>query len=305
METKLSLELLPAMAVFARVVEEQGFSAAARSLGVSRSAVSKQVARLEDALGGRLLHRTTRSLSLTGLGEEIYPRCARLAEEALGVETTASERSATPRGVLRVSGPVNFGNRYLAPLVADLVTRHPELRVELSLDDRLISLVEEGFDVAVRIARMEDSSLVVRKLQEVHQLLCAAPAYLEREGEPARIADLEQHACLTYAYHPTARTWSFPAIDPKTTVRVQGPLHSNSGDALREAAVAGLGIVALPDFIAGEDLKAGRLVALFGGRPVAKTNLQVVYPHRANLSPNVRAFHAAALEALSGAPWRG
>ncbi len=282
---------LDAMALFARVVEAGGFSQAARELSQSKSSVSKRVARLEDRLGVRLLNRTTRRLSLTEAGEAFYAGCRRMLSEAEAAEETVTYLTAAPRGTLRVNAPMSFGQWHLAPALADFLQRCPEVSVELVLDDREVNLVQEGFDVGIRIRELADSSLVARRLTHARRLLCAAPAYLETHGRPKRPEDLAGHACLLYSYISDPAVWTFRGRQGRRRVRVAGRLKANNGEALREAAVAGFGIAYLPTFIVGDAVRAGRLTCLLAEwTREAGAPIHAIYPAGRNLSPKVRVF---------------
>ncbi len=282
---------LDAMALFARVVEAGGFSAAARDLGLSKASVSKRIARLEDRLGVRLLNRTTRRLSLSEAGEAFYAGCRRMVLEAEAAEQAVTHLAAAPRGTLRVNAPMSFGQLHLAPALNAFLERYPELAVDLVLDDREVNLVQDGFDVGVRIKPLRDSSLIARRLAPSRALVCAAPAYLEAHGAPKRPEDLARHACLLYSYQSEPGVWVLSGLEGERRVRVSGRLRANNGEALLKAAVAGFGITRLPTFILGEEVRAGRLQPILtdwtAGRPVA---VHAIYPASRNLSPKVRVF---------------
>lgn len=288
----MSGDIPAAMIAFARVVEAGSFTAAAERLGLSKSAISKQIARLESHLGAQLLHRTTRRLSPTEVGTALYERCARIAEEVEAAEEIASRLHAAPRGLLRVNAPVTFGHQHLGPLVAEFLARYPEVRLELTLNDRFVDMVEEGFDVAVRIATLADSSLIARRLAPGRRVLCAAPSYLARRGTPTVPSDLARHDCLIYTLGSSQNEWRFRPRSggPAETVRVDGPLHGNNGELLLAAAVAGLGIIMTPTFIAGPEISAGRLVQLLPNYDDGFGGIYAVYPPGRHLSPKVRAF---------------
>lgn len=306
---------LAAMAVFARVVEAGSFSQAGRQLGLSKSAVSKAVARLEDHLGTRLINRTTRKLSLTETGRAFYEGCRRMLDEAEAAERAVTHLADAPRGVLRVNAPMSFGIRHLSPGLGAFMAAYPELEVDLTLEDRRVDLVEEGYDLAIRIGVMPDSSLVARKLGPNPRVICAAPAYLERRGAPQRPEALSGHDCLLYHYQSSGDTWrlrpcgaggSGAGSGAETSVRVRGRLKVNNGDSLREAALAGLGIAALPAFIVHEDLAAGRLVALLQDwEDAADGGVYAVYPASRNLSPKVRVFIDFLAERFARRPYWG
>lgn len=281
---------LDGLVVFAKVVEAGGFSAAARELGLSKSAVSKRISALEDRLGARLLNRTTRRLATTEVGASFYERCARVVAEAEEAERAVTLLQAEPRGTLRVSVPMSFGVRHLAPTIAEFMTRHPDLRVDLNLNDRIVDLIEEGYDLAVRIARLPDSSLVARVLAPSRRVVCAAPAYWRRHGRPRQPEDLKHHDVLMYAYTLTGDELTFRGPDGPVSVKVSGRLCANNGDILLAAALDGLGVLATPTFLAGDELRAGRLEAVLGDYDVANQSVYAVYPHNRHLSAKVRVF---------------
>lgn len=295
---------LNSMVVFARVVEEKGFSAAARRLGLSKSAVSKQISQLEDRVGARLLNRTTRRLSLTDVGAAFYERCARILAEAEEAELAVSHLQTVPRGTLRISGPVSFGRRYLASAITEFLSSYPELRVDLILNDRVVDLVEEGYDVAVRIGRLADSSLIARRLCPMPRLLIASPAYVQKHGRPQKPEDLLKHNCLLYSYQATGEAWQLQgAGTAPVTVHVTGNFRANNGEVLLEGALAGLGIAMLPAFMAGPDLCAGRLVEVLPADRDPAQAVSAVYPHNRHLSAKVRLFVDFLAERFASTPW--
>lgn len=283
----LSLDVLQ---VFVRIAETGSFSAAARDLGLSKSAASKKLAALEDRLGARLFNRTTRRLSLTEAGSDFLERAQRILAELEEAEQAAGRLTDEPRGVLRVNAPMSFGIRHVAPALADFMMRYPDLAVTLDLDDRRVSLIEEGYDVAVRIADLPDSSLVARKLAPARRVVCASPAYWAERGIPAHPRELARHNCLIYAYLPAQNDWRFHGPGGTVTVRVNGNLKANNGDVLREAALAGLGVCLAPTFLVGDDIRAGRLQAVLDAFADESLAIYAVYPHRRHLSAKVRAF---------------
>ena len=284
------MDKLTGMAVFARVVEAQSFTTAATQLGMSRSAVSKAIAGLENRLGARLLNRTTRRLALTEVGQAFYERCARIVAEAEDAELAVSRLQAAPRGVLRLSAPVSFGILHLAPALPGFMQRYSELRVEIDLADRMVNLIEEGYDLAVRIGALPDSSLIARRLADNNMVVCAAPSYWRRRGKPSEPRDLTGHACLTYAYQRNPNEWPFVGPGGRFNVRVDGPLLSNNGDLSIAAALAGLGIVVSPCFLCGSHLAEGRLEAVLQDWMPPPGGIHAVYPHGRHLSAKVRAF---------------
>lgn len=281
---------LDALQVFVRIAETGGFSAAARDLGLSKSAASKKLAALEDRLGARLFNRTTRRLSLTEAGADFLERAQRILAELEEAERVAGRLTDEPRGTLRVNAPMSFGVRHVAPALADFMTRYPDLTVTLDLDDRRVSLVDEGYDVAVRIADLPDSSLVARKLAPARRVVCASPAYWAGHGVPFHPRDLARHNCLIYAYLPAQNDWRFRGPGGPVSVRVAGNLKANNGDVLREAALAGLGVCLAPTFLVGDDLRSGRLLAALDAFADDSLAIYAVYPHRRHLSAKVRAF---------------
>jgi DNA-binding transcriptional LysR family regulator len=241
------LDRLQSMAVFVRVAELGSFSTAARQLGLSKSAVSKHVTALEERLGVRLINRTTRRLALTEVGSVYRDYCARIVLEAEEAELTAASHGVEPRGKLKVNAPMTFGFLHLGPLLPAFLARHPGIAVELVLNDRFVDLLEEGYDVAVRIGRLADSTLIARRLATARFVCAASDAYLAGAGVPAQPIDLARHNCLRYSYRRQPDEWSFSRGEHQATVRVGGNLQANNGDALRAAACEGLGIVCLPD----------------------------------------------------------
>lgn len=291
------------MAVFTRVVEANSFTEAARRLGMSKAAVSKQVSKLEERLGARLLNRTTRRLSLTEVGAAFYERSARIVAEAEAAELAVTQLNATPRGTLKIDVPVNFGMQYLAPLLPPFMLQHPELRVDMTFNDRFVDLVEEGCDLAVRIGQLSDSSLVARKLAETKSVVCAAPSYWDRHGRPGDPSELAQHDCFVYSYLATGSEWRLRGPQGAAAVRISGSLTANNGDVLRQAAVAGLGVVAMPLFMVCDDLRSGRLEPVLRAWELPSPGVYAVYPHNRHLSAKVRAFIDHLVDALDPAPW--
>ena len=298
------MEDLSAMAVFARVVEMESFSGAARALGLSKSAVSKRVGRLEDRMGLRLLNRTTRRLSLTEAGAAFYQGCRRVVAEAEAAERAVTRLASAPRGRLKVNAPMSFGVRHLAPALPDFMARYPELNVDLTLNDRVVDLVEEGFDLAIRIAPLAESSLIARRLAPNRLVLCAAPSYLAAHGAPRAVEDLKGHECLLYSYQAAGDVWRLCGPGGERRLAVTGRLRINNGDALLAAALGGLGVALLPCFICGQDLRAGRLIQVLPAwSGPADTAIAAVYPASRNLSPKVRVFVDFLTERFSGTPY--
>lgn len=285
------MDRFQAMSVFAKVVEQGGFARAAERLGISTSACSRRVADLEAHLDTRLLHRTTRRLSLTESGQSFYERCVQLLADLEEAEGAAAAGSARPRGTVKLTCSINFGVRHLAPAIGAFLARHAEIRFDVSLSDRIVDLVEEGYDLAIRIGSTGGESVVARRLGESRLVCCASRAYLERHGTPRNPEDLARHRCLTYEYLPQRSLWQFrDRSGRERAVRVSGALHSNNGDLLAAAAAQGVGVALEPDFIVASDLKAGRLVRVLESFAAPVSPIYAVYPSRRYLSAKVRAF---------------
>ena len=282
---------LNAMATFAAVVDRGGFTAAARELGVSKSVVSKQVSALEARLGTRLLNRTTRRLSPTEAGIAFYERAARIVAEAEAAEHAVNDLADAPRGRLRVSAPMSFGIRQLGPALAAFGRDHPDVRVELALTDRFVDLVDEGFDVAVRIGTLKSSSLIARRLCPVELVLCAAPAYLAAAPRIEAPGDLVAHTCLVDTLRERPNVWQFTGPDGAAhTVSVEAAATANNGDVLARMAAAGGGVAYLPDFIVADLVAAGRLTRLLPDYRRTGAAVHIVYPAVRHLPAKVRVF---------------
>jgi DNA-binding transcriptional LysR family regulator len=297
------MDRLEAMRVFSQVVESGGFSAAADKLGLSTTAASRHVAELEAHLQTRLLNRTTRRVSLTESGRAFYERAVQLLADLEEAEQEASRSAIVPRGTIKLTTSVNFGVRHVAPVIAAFLASHPGVRFDVSLSDRLVDLVEEGFDLAVRIGVPGSENLVARKLGETRLVPCASPAYLAAHGVPRVPADLAGHNCFTYEYISPRHVWRFHDADGKEhAVRVGGRLHSNNGELLAEAAAQGAGIVFEPAFIVGPDVRAGRLLPLLQEFTASPMPIYAVYPSRKHLSAKVRLFVEFLVERFAQAP---
>jgi len=285
------MDRLRAMRAFAQVVELGSFAKAADRLGLSTSAASRHVADLEAHLQTRLLNRTTRRVSLTESGRAYYERAIQLLADLDEAEQEASRAAVVPRGTIKLTTSINFGVRHVAPAIAEFMLRHREVRFDISLADRIVDLVEEGFDLGIRIGGPGAENLVARKLGETRLVPCASPAYLAAHGLPRVPEDLARHNCFTYEYLTPHNLWRFR--DPagaERAVRVEGSLHSNNGDLLAEAAVHGIGIAFEPAFIVGADVRAGRLVPLLQEFVPPPMPIYAVYPSRKHLSAKVRLF---------------
>jgi DNA-binding transcriptional LysR family regulator len=274
------LDRITSMQVFARVAALGSLSAAARALGMSQTMATKHVAALETRLGTKLLHRTTRRLTLTEPGRNYLGSVERILSDIELADAKASLETADVRGTLRLNAPVSFGIRKIAPLLPDLCARHPDLSVDLGLNDRYVDLIEEGWDLVIRIGGMKDSSMVARRLAPCPMVVCAAPSYLDAHGRPRKIIDLKSHNCLGYTLSRSvgAGRWSF-GKDGRKQVSVSGSLKANNGDALLMAALAGQGIVYQPLFLVADEIEAGTLVTLtLDHQPIELDGIFAAYP---------------------------
>jgi DNA-binding transcriptional LysR family regulator len=298
------MDRLRTIEAFVRVAESGSFSEAARRLRSSKSAVSRQVATLEAELDARLLHRTTRSLTLTEAGRSYFERATRILADLEEANLSVSQLQAAPRGRLRVNAPMSFGFLHLAPAIPDFLSRYPQIEVDMIMNDRFVDLVDEGFDVAVRIGRLEDSSLVARKLAPIRRAVCASSTYLKARGVPHSPDDLTAHECLCYSNVAVANEWRFTAQDGRLwPVQVKGRLSTNNGDALVAAALKGLGLVNQPTFIVGHHLQDGTLIAVLDEFVHQDMAVSAVYPHSRHLSPKVRAFVDFLVERFGPRPY--
>ena len=283
------MDRLRAMEVFVEVVRKNGFARAADALETSPANVTRIIGDLEAHLGTRLLNRSSRKMSLTESGDALYERAKAIVEDMAEVEAIASSSSMKPRGLLRINAPLSFGILHLAPLWPKFMAQYPEVELEVALIDRVVDIVEEGYDMAIRISRSGSASHAARKLATSHNIACASPAYLKLHGTPLAPADLKAHNCIGYRYSATADEWNF--VDEKGhphTVKVNCAMHSNNGDTARAAALAGAGIIWQPTFLIGADLRAGRLVPLLPGYRLPDIDVLAVYPSRRHLSAKVR-----------------
>jgi len=276
------------MQAFVAVADAGSFVKAAETLGVSKAAVSRYLAELEARLGVRLLHRTTRKLSLTPEGEVFQARCRDLLGGVSEAEAEITSSSGEASGLLRINVPFSFGLLHLAPLWAEFMAQHPQVVLDVTLADRVADLVEEGFDLAVRIARLPNSSLVSRQLTSTRMVLCASPTYLQTRGHPGHPSELADHDVLTYSLFSMGEQWEFTGSEGAVTVRVRPRLRTNSGDTCRVAALRHQGIVLQPSFLVGPDLQAGTLVEVMPAWRSIELGVYAVYPSRKFVSPKVR-----------------
>lgn len=291
------------MQLFVRVVEAGSLSAAAERLEIAKSAASRRLADMEARLGVELLHRTTRRMRLTESGQAFYERCARILADVEEAEQLVSQAHGALHGRLRVALPLSFGLVQLAPLVETFMRRNPELAFDLDFNDRQVDLLQEGVDVAIRIAQLTDSSLIARRLAGIRHLVCASPGYLNARGKPEQPADLARHACLVYGHSATPDVWHYRSPDGEAgSVRVSTRLRANNGDMLVMAARAGQGIVMVPTFFLHDALVAGELVPVLTDYVWPELSAYALYPPTRHLSTRVRAFIDFMAEAMAGTP---
>jgi DNA-binding transcriptional LysR family regulator len=299
------LDRITGMQVFARVAALGSFSAAARALSMSPAMATKHVDALEDRLGARLFFRSTRKLTLTEAGQRHLQAVERILAEIEEAEAAAAEDTVEPRGTLRINAPLAFGLRQVMPALTEFAALYPALTIDIALTDRFVDLIDEGWDIAIRLGALRDSTLIARALAPMRVVLCASPAYLAAHGPPQTVADLAGHNCLGYTL-PTpasANRWLFGS-DGSIAVPVRGTLIVNNGDALRDAAVAGLGLIYQPTFILADDIRAGRLVLLTLDRPTARFGaVHAVYPGGRQPPAKVRALIDFLAERWRNAPW--
>ena len=278
------------MQTFSAVVDGGSFVKAAEVLGMSKAAMSRYVGDLETRLGVRLLHRTTRRLSLTEEGEVFYARSKELLAGVDEAEAEITSRSGAASGQLRINAPVTFGILHLAPLWGLFRSQYPQVSLDVTLADRVVDLVDEGYDVAIRIATLPSSTLVSKRLASTRMVLCASPTYLQKHGHPVQPAELAAHAVISYSYWSTRDEWHFAGPQGAVSVKTQPCIHTNSGDTCRAAALAHQGIILQPSFLVGDDLAAGSLVELMPEYRSIELGIYAVYPTRKHVPPKVRAL---------------
>jgi DNA-binding transcriptional LysR family regulator len=289
--------------VFAAVVDAGSFVGAAEALEMSKPAVSRHVAELESRLGVRLLQRTTRRLSLTEEGEVFYARASEVLASLQEAESEITSRTGKAAGQLKVSAPVSFGLLHLAPLWAGFMARHPDVVLDLTLSDRMVDLVEEGFDIAIRIARLPSSSLVSRKLSSTRLVLCATPRYLKTHGTPKTPAELARHTVLAYSLLSSGESWEFDGPQGHASVKVNPRLRTNSGDTCRAVALQHLGIIIQPSFLVADELRSGALVEVMPQYRSLEFGIYAVYPSRKHVLPKVRLLIDYLVAALKKKDW--
>lgn len=284
------MDTIDGMRTYVAVVSEGSFSRAAERLNMSPQLVSKYVAQLESRLGARLINRSTRRLSVTEVGQAYYERCRDVLADIDEMENAVGDATAAARGTLRINAPMTFGTMHLSAAIAEYQRGQPEVTVDLTLDDRVVDIVSEGYDVAIRIGRLRESSLVARKLAPVRLVVCGAPDYLAKRGVPAKPQDLEDHDCLMYSLSSAPDHWQFRKGNVTHDIHVTGSFTANNGDAVRLAALAGRGLALQPTFIVGNDIREGRLQLVLQDYEVEPMGVYAVYAHRKYLSGKVRSF---------------
>ncbi|MFM8548722.1 MAG: LysR family transcriptional regulator [Betaproteobacteria bacterium] len=291
------------MRVLTAVVDAASVVGAGDALGMSKAAVSRHVSDLEQRLGVRLMHRTTRKLSLTSEGEVFLARSRDILASIEASEAELSTRSVTASGLLKISVPVSFGIRHLAPLWSEFLANHPQVTLDVQLADRVIDLVEEGFDLAVRIARLPDASLISRQLASTRLVLCAAPSYLKRRGTPQHPSELAQHDVMGYSLMAMGDQWQFTGPDGPVSAKVRPRMWTNNGDSCVAASLAGAGIQLQPTFLIDQELASGQLVEILPQFRSAELGIYAIYPSRKFVLPKVRALVDFLASKLGQVPW--
>jgi len=285
------IDMMKAMQAFVAVVDKGNFVSAAEMLDTSTAAISRQISGLESHLGARLLHRTTRRLSLTDAGQEFYSRSQAILNDVAEAEAVVGEQVLQPKGILRISAPLSYGIHRLGPLLSGFRKRYPELQLDIDLSDRVVDLANEGIDVALRISRTLTSQLIARKLHDIPMIVCASPAYLKQHGTPKTPEDLSDHEILNYSYLATGDNWSFTHKNgDEMTIRVHPQVHATNGDILKLLALTNGGVICQPNFILEKELENGSLIHLLKDWSMDPFSLYALYLSRKHLSAKVRAF---------------
>ena len=289
--------------VFTKVAETKSFTGAAEQLGLPKSTVSRKLAQLEERLGVRLVQRTTRKLALTEIGEAYYERASRIVSDIQAAEQVVTDMQASPRGRLRVTAPIDLSTRYLGAIIADFIAEHGDITVELDATDRVVDLIEEGFDVAVRFGQLPESTLIARKLSVLSAVLCASPAYIAKRGTPKTVDELEDHDKVLFA--PTSRTTGWTLVNGDQSYELGRPARfiSNNLGAVRDVVLAGGGLSVMSEFMVACDIRDGKLVHVLPEWTSRSFDIQAVYPARQNLPPRLTLFLDHLAKALNPAPW--
>jgi len=296
------MDRIASMTAFVKVADSSGFSAAARQLNISTSMVTTHVSALEDRLGVRLLNRTTRKVSLTEVGQAYYDRCVHILSDIDEADQIAEAQQLKPRGVLRLNVASAIPS-ILGPSVAEYVALYPDVAVRITATSRMVDLVEEGFDMAIRIVPVPDSALIVRHLASYRFVVCGAPSYFARHGEPRDPSELIHHNCMMFSEPPWANEWHFGGSGGDRSIALSGNLQTNSVETLRIAAVHGQGLIYAPTFMVADELKSGRLIPILTKFPSAGLSVDAIYPHRRYLSPKVRSFIDLVAKNFHDAKW--
>ena len=280
------------LALFVRVAEDGSFSAAARFLGMMPSSVSRQISQLEDELDTRLFHRSTRRLHLTEAGEIYLQHAQRIVADLDSAKLAVSRLAQTPSGCLNVAAEADFANTFISPILPDFLSRYPEIQIQLSMNTRMVDLIDSGVDIAIRVGELDDSSLFARKVAISRSMVCASPAYLEQHGIPEQPADLSSHNCLSFRIQTRKNHWRFDVGGKPEDVAISGRVNANNLAFLRNAARASLGIVSIPIWMVEDDIEQGRLVPLLENFPMVPSSVPIhaVFVHNRHLAPKIRAF---------------
>ncbi len=286
------MDKFSSLSVFCKAVELCNFSQAARSLNISAAMVTKYIATLEAELATRLFNRSTRRVTPTEAGKIYYERCKQILSDLEEADSAVSVLSQRPSGFLKISAPMDFGRMYLMPVVTQFLSTYPEMRVDIMFDDREVNLIEDGFDMSIRIGKLDDSSLVAKLLTSDRLVVCASPEYLNKYGKPSSIKELADHNCLNYSYSHIKNGWFFgDDLGGKgTIIPVTGSFVANNGWSITSAAIAGIGVIYQPGFLVNDALASGELVEILEGCSQAKLKIYGMYPHRRFLSAKVRSF---------------
>jgi DNA-binding transcriptional LysR family regulator len=284
------IDRFTSMAVFVCAAERRSFSAAADRFGISATMVGKHVRALEERVGAKLLNRTTRQQSLTEVGRLYYERCKQLLTDAEAADACADELKAIPRGVLKIHSPVTFGSMRLAPALANYLRRFPDVRVDLTLSDRAMDLVEDGYEAAIRVGPLPNSGLIARQLRPYKMWLCASPDYLRKMGTPLSARDLAKHDCLGFAYWRHKNLWRLERSGREESIQVKGRFTVNNGQALRMAAIGGLGVIMQPEILVDDDVKSGKLTRLLSEYELPSRPMYIVYHSDKRATPKLRSF---------------
>ncbi len=284
------MPLISAIPIFTAVVKSGSFSKAADNLGISKSAVSKRISGLESQLGVKLLHRSTRKLSLTEAGKNYFEHASQALHFAQKAENAATKLQQAPKGILRISSPMSFGHLHIAPLIPRFLKQYPQIEIQMDMNDVWSNVIAEGFDIALRAGDSPDSSLITRKVTSLNSVLCASTEYLAQHKAPKKPQELVNHNCILYTYHTVVNEWVFMKNDGEEIIRVSGNFQVNNSEALRESLVNGLGIGRLPTFIAGNDIQNGKLIPVLDNYTMPHKSLYAVFPERQYMPEKVRVF---------------